>query len=58
MHFYTVDFYEEAADRLEEGGVLCQWLPVHASDPEETRNVVNANPEIAQQLKARLAVIR
>jgi spermidine synthase len=28
--FYTREFYRLARDRLREGGVLCQWLPVHA----------------------------
>ena len=28
--FYTREFYELARDRLTEGGVLCQWVPVHA----------------------------
>lgn len=28
--FYTREFYELARDRLADGGVLCQWIPVHA----------------------------
>ena len=28
--FYTRQFYELAKARLREGGVLCQWIPVHA----------------------------
>ncbi len=28
--FYTREFYKLARDRLREGGVLCQWIPVHA----------------------------
>ncbi len=28
--FYTREFYELAKARLREGGVLCQWIPVHA----------------------------
>ncbi len=28
--FYTREFYELARDRLTDGGVLCQWVPVHA----------------------------
>lgn len=30
LPFYTREFYELARDRLREGGVLCQWVPVHA----------------------------
>ncbi|MDA1194099.1 MAG: hypothetical protein O2894_02860, partial [Planctomycetota bacterium] len=31
--FYTREFYELARSRLREGGVLCQWIPVHAMPP-------------------------
>ncbi len=30
LPFYTKEFYELARDRLREGGVICQWVPVHA----------------------------
>ncbi|MFM8385631.1 MAG: hypothetical protein ACKOCB_02245 [Planctomycetia bacterium] len=30
LPFYTRDFYALARERLREGGVLCQWVPVHA----------------------------
>ncbi|MHC5012352.1 MAG: spermine/spermidine synthase domain-containing protein, partial [Planctomycetota bacterium] len=30
LPFYTREFYELARDRLRSGGVLCQWVPVHA----------------------------
>jgi spermidine synthase len=30
LPFYTREFYALAKDRLREGGVLCQWIPVHA----------------------------
>ncbi len=30
LPFYTREFYELARDRLREGGVVCQWVPVHA----------------------------
>ena len=30
LPFYTREFYELAFSRLREGGVLCQWVPVHA----------------------------
>lgn len=33
LPFYTREFYEVARSRLAEGGVLCQWLPVHALQP-------------------------
>jgi len=28
-HFYTRDFFELAQDRLQSGGVLCHWIPLH-----------------------------
>jgi spermidine synthase len=31
--FYTREFYELARARLTDGGVLCQWVPVHAMPP-------------------------
>ena len=34
LPFYTREFYELARDRLREGGVLCQWVPVHAMRPD------------------------
>lgn len=30
LPFYTRDFYRLARERLRDGGVLCQWVPVHA----------------------------
>ncbi len=30
LPFYTKEFYELAMSRLRDGGVLCQWVPVHA----------------------------
>lgn len=34
LPFYTREFYELARDRLAEGGVVCQWVPIHAMEPE------------------------
>ncbi len=30
LPFYTREFYELARDRVRDGGVVCQWVPVHA----------------------------
>ncbi len=30
LPFYTKEFYELAKSRMREGGVVCQWVPVHA----------------------------
>ena len=34
LPFYTREFYELARDRLRDGGVVCQWVPVHAMPAE------------------------
>lgn len=31
VHFYTREFYREARERLAEGGILCQWIPIHVA---------------------------
>lgn len=38
--FYTKEFYELAKSRLREGGVLCQWLPIHAIPVQGWRSLV------------------
>jgi len=30
VHLYTADFYTVCRSRLEEGGIVAQWLPLHA----------------------------
>ena len=34
LPFYTREFYELARSRLRDGGVICQWIPVHAMPAE------------------------
>ena len=38
--FYTLDFYEAARRRLKSGGILCQFVPLAAFQPEEFRTVL------------------
>lgn len=38
--FYTREFYRAARRRLAEGGVLAQWIPVHATAPRSFRALV------------------
>lgn len=38
--FYTVEFYRAAGERLKPGGVLCQFVPLAAFDPQEFRTIV------------------
>ncbi|MBW7995453.1 MAG: tetratricopeptide repeat protein [Candidatus Glassbacteria bacterium] len=37
---YTVEFYRLCASRLNPGGVMAQWLPVHSGSPETYNTVV------------------
>jgi len=30
VHFYTVEFYELCVEKLNKGGVVCQWIPLNA----------------------------
>jgi tetratricopeptide (TPR) repeat protein len=39
---YTVDFYAAARDHLAEGGVVCQWLPIHQLSAEDVRTLVRS----------------
>ncbi|MAG57257.1 MAG: hypothetical protein CMJ83_13270 [Planctomycetes bacterium] len=38
--FYTREFYELAREHLKPGGVLCQWIPVHAIPIADYRSLV------------------
>jgi spermidine synthase len=42
VHLYTEDFYRECAPRLAPGGVMCQWIPLHAMDDADYRALVGA----------------
>lgn len=37
VHFYTREFYQACLRRLSPGGALCQWIPLHTSDPRSFR---------------------
>jgi spermidine synthase/tetratricopeptide (TPR) repeat protein/MFS family permease len=42
IHLYTEDFYRECAPRLAPGGVMCQWIPLHAMNGEHFQQLVAA----------------
>jgi spermidine synthase len=42
VYLYTSEFYEEAKEALKPGGLLCQWVPPHALEPETFDAVVAA----------------
>lgn len=39
-YLYTEEYYRLAAARLEEGGIMCQWLPVADLTPDDFKSVV------------------
>jgi spermidine synthase len=39
---YTVEHFEAVRRRLEDGGVFCQWLPLHQLDLETLRSIVRS----------------
>ncbi|MFB3066962.1 MAG: fused MFS/spermidine synthase, partial [Planctomycetota bacterium] len=40
VHLYTREFYESVRERLARGGLLCQWIPIHAMSVEDFRVLV------------------
>lgn len=40
VYLYTREFYETARGRLNRGGLLCQWIPVHVLANEDFRRLV------------------
>ncbi|MBL9152528.1 MAG: hypothetical protein JNK37_08590 [Verrucomicrobiales bacterium] len=39
---YSVEFYREAAARLQPGGLIAQWFPLHLLTPEHGRSIAAA----------------
>jgi len=42
VNLYTENFYTLAASRLNAGGILCQWLPLHLLSPEMLAMVLHS----------------
>ena len=40
VHLYTREFYESVRARLARGGLLCQWIPIHAMSVRDFRMLV------------------
>jgi tetratricopeptide (TPR) repeat protein len=40
VYLYTVEYYQLAKARLNQGGIMCQWLPAYGLSDEEFRSVV------------------
>ncbi|MBT5028115.1 MAG: fused MFS/spermidine synthase [Nitrospina sp.] len=41
VNLYAKEFYELALSRLNEGGLLVQWLPLHLVGPEDARSITH-----------------
>ena len=42
VNLYSRNFYQLAASRLEEGGIVAQWLPLPTQNDEESRSLVRS----------------
>jgi predicted membrane-bound spermidine synthase len=42
VNLYSIDFYQLAAARLNDKGLLAQWLPIHAQNDEDSRSLVRS----------------
>ena len=44
-YLYTTEYYGMIADRLTDGGVMCQWLPIYELSEDNLRSVVRSFSE-------------
>ncbi len=54
---YTVEHFEAVRQRLAEGGVFCQWLPLHQLDLDTLRSIVRSFLTVYPQGAAVLATL-
>lgn len=54
---YTVEHFEAVRQRLAEGGVFCQWLPLHQLDLDTLRSIVRSFLAVYPQGAAVLATL-
>jgi spermidine synthase len=45
-NLYSREFYEHAARRLDDGGIMMQWLPLHLVGPDDARTIVKTFQEV------------
>ena len=50
VNLYSRDFYQLAKTRLNEGGLLAQWLPIATQNNEDTQSLVNSMLEVFPHL--------
>ncbi len=41
-YLYTTEYYAQAAERLTEGGVMCQWVPLTALSVADFRSIIGS----------------
>ncbi|QPJ66517.1 MAG: spermine synthase [Candidatus Nitrohelix vancouverensis] len=46
VNLYSKEFYEQAAQRLNEGGLMMQWLPLHLVSPEDARSIIKTFQDV------------
>ncbi len=46
VNLYTKDFYELCRERLAEGGVMCQWIPIHAMSSDDYKMLLRSFVEV------------
>ena len=44
-YLYTTQYFKLAADHLQPGGVICQWLPIYELTPQDLQSVVRTFQE-------------
>ena len=43
---YTRDFYDACRERLREGGVMCQWVPLHSLSTRDLRTILRTFQDV------------
>lgn len=46
VYFYTKEFYCQARQRMNEGAVLCQWVPLYVPSPHEVKSICSTFIEV------------
>lgn len=50
-NLYTREFYQNASQRLQKGGLFCQWLQGYEVDPDTVKIVVSTLSEVFQKVE-------
>ncbi len=44
-YLYTTEYFRLAADHLQPGGIICQWLPIYELTPQDLKSIVRSFQE-------------